>query len=164
MAQHMHFPLFGMDALDNGEVSMAQRILDINDTQEILELFQEILTEEGYEVVVYSYAIHDMEEIERQKPDVIIVDYIFGTEKLGWQLLQKLKMTRATAHIPVIVCTAAVREVRDIEGFLLDKGVTLLPKPFDVDDPLLAIKAAVTTEESVATLRDKNDGAHGGRE
>src|SRR5712672_547678 len=60
---------------------MGARVLVINDTQEILELFREILEEEGYDVVLYSYAIMDMDEIERINPDAIVLDYIFGGDK-----------------------------------------------------------------------------------
>ena len=137
---------------------MAQRILVINDTPEILELFEEILSEEGYEVVLYSYATHDTDEIVRHKPDLVILDYIFGTEKLGWQLLQKLKMRRETAGVPVIICTAAIHEVREIEGHLLAKGVTVVPKPFDIDELLVAVSTALATRNVVATLVDKDEG------
>ena len=136
---------------------MAQRILVINDTPEILELFQEILSDEGYEVILYSYATHDTAEIVRHNPDLIILDYIFGTEKIGWQLLQKLKMRHDTASIPVIICTAAIREVREIEGYLLAKGVMVVPKPFDIDDLLLAVKNALVEPEVIATLVDKSE-------
>ncbi|HKV85272.1 MAG TPA: response regulator [Ktedonobacterales bacterium] len=140
---------------------MAKRILVINDTPEILELFQEILAEEGYEVILYSYATQDTAEIERHRPDLIILDYIFGTEKLGWQLLQKLKMRPDTAGIPIIICTAAIREVREIEGYLLAKGVTLVPKPFDIDDLLLAVSNALVQPEVIATLIDKREDVEG---
>lgn len=119
---------------------MGIRILVFNDTQEILELFEEILGQEGYEVILYSYAITDMPAIQRIKPDLIILDLIFGFEKSGWQMLQKLKMVRSTANIPVIVCTAATREVREIEGYLQAKGVGLIPKPFNIDDLLTEVK------------------------
>src|SRR5690242_3356417 len=76
------------------------RILVVNDTQEILELFDDLLTEEGYEVILSSFAIQDLDEIDRIKPHLIILDYIFGTEKQGWQMLQKLKMRRSTNTIP----------------------------------------------------------------
>lgn len=133
---------------------MAARILVINDTQEILELFQDLLgEEEGYDVVLFSYAPREMREIEEVHPDLIILDYIFGTEKSGWQTLQKLKMRRATASIPVIICTAAIREIREIEGYLEAKGVTVVPKPFDIDDLLSAVKKALTTKDSAAGLR-----------
>lgn len=123
---------------------MALRILVVNDTQEILELFEEILGPEGYEVIPYSFAITDMPEIERIKPDLIILDLIFGSEKSGWQMLQKLKMVPSTANIPVIVCTAATREVREIEGYLQAKGVGLIPKPFNLDELLTEIKRRLT--------------------
>ncbi|HEY7974091.1 MAG TPA: response regulator, partial [Ktedonobacterales bacterium] len=96
----------------------ATRILVINDTPEILEAFRDILEDEGYETLLYSYPITKAHEIERLKPDLIILDYIFGRSKAGWQTLQLLKMRRSTAGIPVIVCTAATREVREIEGYL----------------------------------------------
>jgi DNA-binding response OmpR family regulator len=131
---------------------MAARILVINDTQEILELFDELLREEGYEVVLYSQAIQDMREIERIKPDLIIIDYVFGGEKTGWQMVQKLRMRRDTARIPLIICTAAVREVREIEGFLRMKGISLVPKPFDIEDLLEAIRTGLQTPQDAAAL------------
>lgn len=131
---------------------MAPRVLVINDSQEILDLFREILTDEGFDVVLYSYAIQDMREILRIQPDLIILDYIFGSEKSGWQTLQKLKMSRKTAAIPIIICTAAIKEVREIEGFLEAKGVTLVPKPFDIDDLLVAVRHALRATAHAATL------------
>lgn len=112
---------------------MATRILVINDTAEILELFKDILSAEGYDVVIAGFAINDLEYIERSSPDLIILDYIFGNERVGWQTLQKLKMVRATAHIPIVVCTAAKREIEELEGHLKAMGVGIVIKPFDVD-------------------------------
>ncbi len=110
-----------------------QRILVINDTQEILDLFRELLEEEGYEVVLFSYAPHEISEVEHVQPDLVIIDLIFGQEVLGWQLLEKLKMHRPTAHIPVVVCSAAQRKVREMEGYLTSMGVGVVLKPFDID-------------------------------
>ena len=125
---------------------MAARIMVINDTQEILELFRDLLTEEGYEVTLYSYGVHDMKEVERVAPALIIIDYLIGDEQTGWQMLQKLKMTRSTAAIPIIVCTAALNQVKEIEGWLTQKGITVVLKPFDVDDLLAAIRRALGAE------------------
>jgi DNA-binding response OmpR family regulator len=119
---------------------MPERIMVVNDTQEILELFYDLLTIEGYEVILYSYAIQDLDEIQRHQPDLIILDYIFGGERSGWELLQKLKMCRATASIPVVICTAAKRQVEQIEGHLVSMGVGVVLKPFNVDALLATIK------------------------
>jgi DNA-binding response OmpR family regulator len=131
---------------------MATRIMVINDTQEILDMFRAILEDEGYEVILYSFAILDMTEYERVKPDLIILDLVFGSEKSGWQMLQKLKMNRTTATIPIILCTAATNAVREMEGYLLSKGVGVLLKPFDIDDLAAAVKLALQSRHNIASL------------
>jgi DNA-binding response OmpR family regulator len=133
---------------------MAKRIMVVNDTQEILDLFRLILEEEGYEVVPYSYAIQDMLEVERVQPDLLIIDLIFGREKVGWQMLQKLKMSRSTASIPVIICTAATKEVYDMEGYLRSKSVMVVLKPFEVDDMLAAVKQAFESSDHLVSSID----------
>ena len=60
--------------------------------------------------------------MERVKPELVILDLIFGAEKVGWQLLDKMRLNRATAAIPVIVCTAAITEVRENQGYLKAMG------------------------------------------
>ena len=126
----------------------------INDTKDILELFRAILESEGYEVILYSYAIQDIKEIERIMPDLLILDVIFGSEKLGWQMLDKLKMNRATAYIPVIICTAAINAVREMEGYLLSQGVTLVLKPFEIDVLVSALKEALESRKNIAAFND----------
>jgi len=122
----------------------APHILVVNDTQEILELFRELLEEEGYRVSLYSYAFRDLDEVKRVKPDLLILDFIIGGENLGWQLLQKLKMDRATADIPVIVCTAAMAIVKELQGHLREKNATVVLKPFDIDDLLAEVRVRLS--------------------
>lgn len=136
---------------------MPVRIMVVNDTQEILELFDDLLTSEGYEVILYSFAIQDLDEIERHKPDLIVLDYIFGGERLGWQLLQKLKMRRSTAGIPVVVCTAAKRQVEEIEGHLAAMGVSVVLKPFNVDDLLNTVRRTLEIHSRGDALLAKHE-------
>ncbi len=137
---------------------MAARIMVVDDTQEILDLFEDLLTDEGYEVVLYSFNIQDMAEVERARPDLLILDLVIGGEETGWQMLQKLRMRRSTAHIPVIVCTAAAKAVQEMEGFLKTKNVGLMLKPFDIDELLAAVKAALRprTSSDVPRTGDKD--------
>ena len=73
----------------------------MNDTQEILELFDEILQGMDFEVVLMSYAPRELDRIREVKPDLIVLDFLMGDrELLGWQLLQKLKMDRRLDAIP----------------------------------------------------------------
>jgi DNA-binding response OmpR family regulator len=119
------------------------RILVVNDTQEILELFRAILEDTGYEVALLSYAPQELLEVQRINPDLIILDLVFGIERVGMQLLDKLKLKRETAAIPVIVCTAAIATLRENEGYLKAHGVAIVAKPFDLDVLLATIKESL---------------------
>ena len=68
---------------------MAARILVVNDTQEILELFRMILEGEGYEVILSGFPIQQISDVEQINPDLIILDFVFGDQKVGWQILYK---------------------------------------------------------------------------
>lgn len=122
-------------SIPNGQKSLTNtHIVVVNDTQEILELFREILEEEGYKVSLYSFAFNDVNEIIKLEPDLVILDLMIGGESVGWQLLQKMKMDRRTAKLPIVVCTAALRLMQEIEGHLRAKNVGIVLKPFDIDD------------------------------
>src|SRR5438132_11943226 len=149
--------MIGNIFIHNGRDTMPTRILVINDTQEILDLFRILLEEEGFEVVLSGFPFQQVSEIEQISPDLIILDIIFGDEKTGWQMLQLLKMKRSTASIPVIVCTAALNVVREQEGYLVSQGVHVIFKPFDIDHLLANIKHSLETHKHLATLSDEEE-------
>ena len=142
-----------MESNESSKATTA-RILVVNDTQEILEMFQLLLEPEGYEVFLYSFAPHDLTEVQRIRPDLVILDLIFGSEKLGWQLLDKMRMARETSLIPVVVCTAAINEVRQNEGYLRAMGVSVVLKPFDIDLLLQVVKDALAKPPKPAPSPD----------
>lgn len=119
---------------------MAQRIVVVEDTSELLMLFGEILREEGYQVALFSSPLLAVEKISAASPDLIILDYLFGQEAYGWQILQALKLNRETACVPVIICTAASRIAQELDGYLATREVALLPKPFSVDELLTVVQ------------------------
>ena len=143
---------------------MATRILVINDTQEILDLFRILLEGEGYEVVLSGFPFQQVSEIEQINPDLIILDFIFGDQKTGWQMLQLLKMKRSTASIPVVVCTAALNAVREQEGYLVSQGVHVVYKPFDIDHILTTIKLALESRKNIPSQCEQTqDTEHSGK-
>ena len=139
---------------------MAERILIFNDDQDILDLFREVLEGEGgYEVILSAFMPGDIAEIARIRPDLVILDFIFGGEKLGWQLLQKMRMRHETAHIPAILCTAATRDVQEITGQLVAHGAVVVPKPFDIEELLDAVRRALALRGSMARQQRQQPGA-----
>ncbi len=124
---------------DTVEMAERKHILVVNDTQEILDLFRMILEDEGYRVTALGFAVEDLRKIIDGAPDLVILDLVFDREYVGWQTLQKMKMHRDTEKIPVLVCTAEIRKAQEIQGYLTEKGVGLLLKPFDIDELIVQV-------------------------
>ena len=121
------------------------RVLVVNDTQEVLDLFEEILRNEmGLDTVLMSYAPDELQRISEQSPDLVIVDFVIGgREYEGWQLIQKLRMNRSTEKIPIIACTAATQQVRESEGWLTEQAIDVVLKPFTVGQLEAAVQRAL---------------------
>ena len=114
---------------------MTARILVIDDDQSILELFRSILQgEEGYDVHLSTFAFEEITDVEHLHPDLVILDMKIGSHNEGWLLMQKLRMYRPTKDIPIILCTAALLDVREQEETLRQKGIPIVYKPFDIDE------------------------------
>ena len=124
---------------------MPPHIMVVNDAPAILTLFEALLTADGYTVTLHTYGPHDLAEVARIKPDLLILDFPIAQEGLGWQLLQMLKMDRATARIPIVICSGAMRQVRELDGWLGEKGISVLLKPFDIDDLLTTTRKLLRT-------------------
>jgi len=122
---------------------LMKRILVVNDSVELLEMMKTLLQLQGHEPILRCYPLLKLEEIEDMKPDLIILDILFGNQlPIGWIMLDLLKLSPSTAAIPVIICTAAVKEVLERQDILAAQGVIVLLKPFFVDDMLDALKRA----------------------
>ena len=136
---------------------MPKHILVVNDTQEILELFQAILEEEaGYKVTLTSIQPQMLDMVKDVKPDLIISDHVFGEEKTGWQFIQRLKMDRETAPIPIIVCSGAIKELKEMEGYLVSKDIGVLYKPFDVDELINLVAEKLEMHDKKTTYNANN--------
>ena len=123
-------------------------ILAVNDDPAILDLFDDLLGDEGYHVILdqFSRTTADiLNDIRNIQPDLVIMDFIIGGEGSGWQLLQAVKMDRDTRHIPIIVCTGAVRQIQELSTHLDEMNVRVVLKPFDIDH-LLEIVELVWTD------------------
>lgn len=114
-----------------------RHVFVVNDAPEVLALFQELLGEDGFRVSIDTFRhgslqlAHDA--IRAAEPDLVILDYLIGDEDLGWQLLQMLKMDRATRELPVIICSAAVKTIEQLRAHLQEMHVGVVLKPFDID-------------------------------
>jgi CheY-like chemotaxis protein len=141
---------------------MATRILIINNSDDVLALFNKVLAAKDREIFLQVYLNSDLHNVQKIKPDLIILDYYVGREGIGWEFLQLLRMDDSVSTIPVLICTTAVKLAYDIAGYLATKGVTILRKPFESRDLLRAVTEALPATDGSSNrvktfLPDGND-------
>jgi CheY-like chemotaxis protein len=114
-------------------------VLAINTDQFALFVVNDILEEAGYFVSLLSYHDHDLDEIKRLAPNVIVLDYQWSGDDNGWSLLQLLRLDPRTASIPIVLCTGAAREADALRDHLGTVGIQVVLKPYLAETLLSAI-------------------------
>ena len=123
---------------------MSKRILVFDDDSAMREMFEFVLTDEGWEAFCYAYSSFDLAGVQQLAPDLIILDLHSAQLGRGWSFLQLLKMEETCAKIPVVICTTALNLSLEIEGYLAVRHISVVRKPFDVDALILTIQENLT--------------------
>jgi DNA-binding response OmpR family regulator len=114
-----------------------KKILIVDDEEVIRMLYGEELEEEGYEVITAGSGHGLMEKIERNKPDLVILD-IKMAEHDGLDLLQEIR--KDFYNIPVILCSAYSSFKGDLKSIAADYYVV---KSADLSELKQKIKMAL---------------------
>lgn len=117
---------------------MAKRILVIDDDEDLLEIFNLVFQEEGYEVVI-SNTGEAAKHIKVIHPDLILLDVrIIGSVKNGAEICAEIKSEYQEEAPPVILVSGET----DLAMLADECGAdTFIPKPFDIVDMLARVKA-----------------------
>lgn len=114
-------------------------VVVVNDSPELLELAEMLLRDEDFDVKVAQVGTGALALIRTTRPDLVILD-VRLPDVSGWDILQALRLDPATARLPVLVCSAAVQELRALETQLARMRVDILIKPFALDTLLEKVR------------------------
>ena len=105
------------------------RVLVVEDDPSVVIFIVDQLEYLGYEVIVARNGIEGLEEVQRTRPDLIVLD-VMMPEMNGYEVCDHLKSSSETAHIPILMLTAKGQLEDKVRGF--SKGADdYLPKPYD---------------------------------
>jgi len=114
------------------------KLILVDDEPEILTLVRDYLTREGYTVVTAINGHEGMELIEREKPDLVLLDWMLP----GISGLEMCKRLRETSTIPIIMLTAKSEEIDRVLS--LEFGADdYIVKPFSLRELAARVKTVL---------------------
>lgn len=126
------------------------RILVVDDEEDLCEILQFNLENEGYQVDKV-YSAEEAMSLDLSVYNLILLDVMMG-EMSGFKMASILKKDTKTAEIPIIFLTAKDTENDMLTGFKIGADDYIL-KPFSIHQVLARIKAVLrrTSEASLKT-------------
>ena len=122
----------------------------IDDDVAFLDLMKELARDSGWGIVTCSRENEVLPAIRHAPPDLIVLDLRMTGRHSGWRLIETMRQSAETANIPIIVCSAAVDDLRAGERWLAERQVDVVSKPFELDDFCGRIEAALTVSTASA--------------
>jgi|GEM_PF-746474 len=104
------------------------RIVVIDDDDSILRLMGKMLQHEGYDVYLTTDGAKGVANIQKMGADVVILDLNMPRTS-GFEVLEALKASSSTAHIPIIVTTATYQSVDNADYGLSIGASEYMVKP-----------------------------------
>lgn len=116
------------------------RILVVDDEEDLCEILQFNLENEGYKVDVANSAEEAL-TLHLQQYDLLLLDVMMG-EISGFKLANQLKKDESTAAIPIIFLTARDTENDMLTGFNIGAD-DYISKPFSIKEVNARVKAVL---------------------
>ena len=123
-----------------------QKILAVDDEEDILELLRFNLTKEGFAVVCAASGEEALKSALSHRPDLILLDLLLpGMD--GLEVARRLKNDPSTKEIPVIMVTAKGEEADIVTG--LEVGAEdYITKPFSRKVLIARVRAVLRRKAS----------------
>jgi DNA-binding response OmpR family regulator len=128
----------------NREMTSAPVIAVVEDDRDTREMLLTLLRTANYQTVVCESGRDAFAMIRKTHPDLVILDLWLEHRDAGGMTLGLLELDPATRDIPVLICSAHLERLRRERWRLLERGYTLVQKPFSIDDLLAKIRALLS--------------------
>lgn len=115
------------------------KVLVVDDSPTERHFLSEILSKQGYQVLLAESGEEAMEKARSQRPDLILMDVVMPGLN-GFQATRALSRDEATKDIPIIMCTSKGQETDKVWG-MRQGARDYLVKPIDKDELLRKIAA-----------------------
>nr|BAL57074.1 response regulator receiver protein [uncultured delta proteobacterium] len=126
------------------ETVRGNRVLVVDDDEDIRKLLRRVLEERGYQVLEADRGSVALAMIRDHIPDAIVLDAMLP-ELHGFDICRRIKSSAHYGHIPILMISAVYRGWRFAEDLKNAYGVTAyIEKPFRIADILAAVDAMLS--------------------
>ena len=129
-----------------------ERILVVDDEEDLLELIQYNLSKEGYQVRCVTTGEMAVREARVQMPDLVLLDLMLPAVD-GLAVCKALKQDPKTQHIPIVMVTAKTEEADVVSGLELGAD-DYITKPFSPRVLLARVRAVLRRQQQKEPLED----------
>lgn len=113
-----------------------KKVVLVQDNKEILEIMEEALEDEGFDVEA-SLTTKPIEEMAVTKPNAIVVDDHIVGKKRGSEVIKEVKENKKNAKIFAVLTSTSIELPKQAEACLADDYIQ---KPFDLDEMIEVVK------------------------
>jgi DNA-binding response OmpR family regulator len=132
-------------------VKPSAKILVVDDTPRNVKLLADLLTVKGYEVVTAASGKEALDKIEREQPDLVLLDVVMP-EMSGYEVCRKLREIPETRILPVVMVTALDPSEERIKG--IEAGADdFLTKPINQAELLARVRSLLRIKELHDTVQ-----------
>ncbi len=115
-----------------------KKVLIVDDEPDVRELVKFNLTRDGWEVSEAADGLEGLEMVKAERPDLIVLDLMMP-EMDGLTMFKKLRESKKTAEIPVLMLTAKKELDDKLEGLALGAD-DYVAKPFSIKELVLRVR------------------------
>ena len=113
-------------------------VLIVEDEKDAVEMYRIVLEVEGYQVVVAYTLPAAVKELEKGKPDLVLLDIVLRGSS-GLDLCEKIRQDEELADLPVVIISNLVSQ-EDIAAGLAAGANAYLTKPISQNELLEAVR------------------------
>ena len=135
-------------------MSEPAKILVVDDTANNVKLLKDLLTVRGYAVVTASSGLEGLEQIEKERPDLVLLDVMMPGMN-GYDVCRRIRENPGTGVLPVVMVTALDPGQERIKG--LEAGADdFLTKPINQPELLARVRSLLRIKELWDQVIDLN--------
>jgi len=140
-------------------IDAMRKILIIDDERDSIAVFEFLLSKLAYQVVSINNPLLAIDKIQREQPDLIIMDWMMPQME-GIDVLTSIKSVKEFYEIPVLIASGLRTESHSLKLAIEAGAIDLIKKPIDEIELEARVNSALKMADYIKEVRKMQDDIH----